>query len=1033
MKNIQIIICLSILLTLGKVFGQTAAEFEMIKSMEWRQLGPFRGGRSCAITGIPNKTSTFIMGTTGGGVWKTINAGAQWENISDGFFGGSIGAVEVSVADPNIYWVGEGEETIRGNVSPGRGIWKSEDAGKSWKSMGLTNTRHIVRIRTHPKNPDIVLVAALGNVFKSTPDRGIFKTIDGGRNWKKVLFVNDSAGAIDVLFDPNNSRIVYAATWNMRRNAYQMSSGGPGSGIWKSSDGGDTWANISHSEGLPKGIWGISTLAISAANSDVIYAMIENENGGLYRSNDAGKTWKLVNGDRSIRQRAWYFSRLCVNPENPEEIYALNVSLHRSKDGGKSFQSVSVHHGDNHDMWINPLHPEFIALANDGGGQISKDGGTHWSEQNNQPTAQFYRVQTDNSEPFRIYAAQQDNSTIRIPHRTESHAIGLTDWEPTAGGESGHIAIDPLDPDIVYGGSYGGYLSRYDHKRNLSRNVHVWPDNPLGHGAQDLKYRFQWNFPLFFSPHNPKRLYTASNHLHVTENEGQHWETISPDLTRNDSTKLKPSGGPITKDNTSVEYYCTLFAAAESPRKKDLLWVGSDDGLVHVSEDGGQHWNNVTPVGLPEWTMINSIEPDPHRDGGCYVAATAYKNGDFKPYLFKTSDYGKTWTSIVTGIPSEHFTRVLRADPVQAGLLYAGTEYGFFVSTNDGANWQSFQLNLPLVPITDLKVKNEFLIASTQGRSLWIIDDLGPLRQLVGIPKKSKHVIFKPKAAIRTDGNGNKQIYSGTNHPANPVAVFYQDTIGPRDTISFYCIQDSGDTLKKWSNFENIEGYEFLKLKSGSNRLEFNLREKPAKSFDGMVLWWAGLQAPKPKPGNYRLLVKGMDYVDTTILTVSTNPLYDVSEEAVKSQYTFIKKIRDRIDESHKAIIQMRGIRKQLNEFCEQIASDSTTAELLKYKDRIDSALVNIEGELYQTKSKSNQDPINYPIKLTNKLAHLIALYEHGQYPPTDQAEQYLKEIDNLIEIQLNAYHSILQNELKQFNFMLRHQEMDFIRPFNVK
>jgi len=1013
--------------------AQSQIPLKMVQSLEWRSIGPFRGGRSCAITGTPNKRSFFLMGTTGGGVWKSLDAGLSWENISDGFFGGSIGSVEISSADPNILWVGEGEETIRGNVSPGRGIWKSEDAGKTWTKMGLENTRHIVRIRTHPKNSDVLLVAALGNVFKSHPDRGVYKTTDGGRTWKKVLYVNDSTGAIDVLYDPTNPKIAYASTWNMRRNAHQMSSGGPGSALWKSTDGGEHWTNISTHEGLPKGTWGINTIAVSPANSDIIYAMIENENGGLFRSNDAGKTWKLVNGDRSIRQRAWYFSRLCVHPENPEEIYALNVSLHKSKNGGKTFETVSVNHGDNHDMWINPLYPQCMALANDGGGQISVDGGAHWSTQNNQPTAQFYRVTTDHFHPFRIYAAQQDNSTIRIFHRTESQHIGSNDWESTAGGESGHIAIDPNNPNIVYGGSYGGYLNRYDHQLNLSRSVHVWPDNPLGHGAAQLKYRFQWNFPLFFSPHNPKRLYAASNHLHITENEGQSWKTISPDLTRNDTSKLQPSGGPITKDNTSVEYYCTIFAAAESPRKKDLLWIGTDDGLVQFSNDGGNTWNNVTPKELPEWTMINSVEPDPHRDGGCYIAATGYKNGDFKPYLFKTSDFGKSWTKITLGIPTDHFTRVLRADPIKPGLLYAGTEYGFYISFNDGVQWHSFQQNLPIVPITDLHIKNEFLIASTQGRSIWSIDDLTPLRELTEIKQTPNIHFFKTKAAIRTDGSQSKSKNSGTNHAIYPVVTFYCDTLNPQDTIQFYCINSKGDTIKKWANVSGIENYETLSIKSGSNRLEFDIREKSAKSFDGMVLWWAGLQAAKPQLGIYRLIVRGPAFTDSTTFEIVRNEKYPCTEEEVEKQYQFILSIHNRIDEAHKAIIQMRGIRKSLSDYCDQLPKGTRTDTLFSIKDQIDRKLNEIENELYQTKSKSNQDPINFPIKLTNKLAHLIALHEHGQYPPTDQAEQFRKEIDLQIQQQLDRYQQVLSQELKQFNQLLRILELDYISPVPIK
>lgn len=1022
------------LMTITSLSGQASFDEKYYRALEWRHIGPFRGGRSCAITGVPAKPNLFYMGTTGGGVWKTTDAGVHWDNISDGSFGGSIGAVEVALSDPNVVFAGEGEQTIRGNVSPGRGIWRSEDGGKSWKHMGLAQTRHIARIRCHPTNPDVVLVAALGNAFASHPDRGIYKTTDGGRRWKKVLHVNDSTGAADLTYDPSNPRIVFASTWNMRRNAHSMSSGGPGSGLWRSTDGGDSWVSINDHPGLPKGIWGICGVAVSPSNNDIVYALIENEQGGLFRSDDAGKTWRLVNGDRSLRQRAWYFSRLCIHPSNPEELYVLNVSLHRSTDGGKRFASIGTRHADNHDMWIHPDQPSIMAVSNDGGGQITLDGGKSWSPVDNQPTAQFYRVTTDHHEPFRIYAAQQDNSTIRIAHRTSGHQIGMQDWEPTAGGESGHIAVDPRDPDVVYGGSYGGYLNRYDHRRKISRNINVWPDNPIGHGAAQLKYRFQWNFPLFFSPHDPKTLYCASNSLHVTDNEGQSWRTISPDLTRNDSTKLQSSGGPITQDNTSVEYYCTLFAAAESPRVPGLLWVGSDDGLIHVSRDGGDAWQSVRPKDLPTWIQINSIEPDPHLDGGCYVAATAYKNGDFKPYLYRTKDYGKTWTKIVNGLPVEHFTRVLRADPVRKGLLYAGTEYGIYVSFDDGATWRSLQLNLPIVPITDLHLKATSLVVATQGRSLWIIDDLGPLRQIDKTQDAPKVLFFEPKPMIRMDGGSGNSRYSGTNHPTGVVVFVYFDTIAPNDTLLFHCLSERGDTLSTWSNFpDNDAGMQKIELKTGCNRLVLNPRGRPAQSFDGMVLWWSSLTAPKPPTGNYRLIAKGKNFTEAVPFQILPEPRYGADSVAVAKQFEFIQKIRDRIDEAHRAILQMRDIRKQLNDYCSELTKDPSTDSLFLLKAAIDSSFEAIENELYQTKSKSGQDPINFPIKLTNKLAHLTALYEGGSYPPTDQAEAFRKEVDALIATQLELFRGLCSNELRQFNRLLREGGFDLIYPRKIK
>lgn len=555
--------------------------------LEWRNIGPFRGGRCASVTGVKGKPNLYYFGSTGGGVWRTLDGGQSWKNISDGFFGGSIGAVEVATSDQNVIYAGGGETTVRGNVSYGYGMYRTTDAGETWEHLGLDSAYHIPRIRVHPDNPDIVYAAVLGDLFKDSAVRGIYKSADGGKTWRKTLYVNERAGAVDLIIDPNNTRILYASTWRVQRKPYELSSGGDGSALWKSKDGGETWQNISTNKGLPKGVWGISGITVSPVNSNRLWAIIENEDGGVYRSDDAGKSWEKINSDRDLRQRAWYYTRIYADPKSEDIVYVVNVAYHKSKDGGRTFTAHYTNHGDHHDLWIDPENPDRMIIGDDGGAQVSFDGGDHWSTYHNQPTAQFYRVTTDNHFPYRIYGAQQDNSTVRIAHRTGGGSIGEEDWEPTAGCECGHIAIDPLNNEIVYGGCYLGVINRYDHDIQLDRGIDVWPDITLGHGAEGTRYRFQWNFPIFFSPHDPKKLYTASNHLHVTTNEGQSWEVISPDLTRNDTSKLHSSGGPITKDNTSVEYYCTIFAAAESPRVKDLLWTGSDDGLLHVSRDGG--------------------------------------------------------------------------------------------------------------------------------------------------------------------------------------------------------------------------------------------------------------------------------------------------------------------------------------------------------------------------------------------------------------------------------------------------------------
>ncbi|HNL65999.1 MAG TPA: hypothetical protein PKL81_12945, partial [Ferruginibacter sp.] len=701
----------------------------LFSKVKYRSIGPFRGGRSGAVAGDYSQKNTFYFGATGGGVWKTIDGGSNWKNISDKYFGGSIGCVTVAPSDPTILYVGEGENSLRGNVSEGFGIWRTDDGGRSWRNIGLKDTRHIIRIIVHPKNPDIVWVAAIGHLFGPNEERGVFKTTDGGRSWKKVLYVNNQTGCSDLVMEPGNPAVLYAGTWRILRTPYSLESGGEGSGVWKSVDGGETWKNISAHKGLPKGTWGIVGVTVCPSNTDKVYALLENKDGGLYMSNDGGENWTLQSSDNNIRQRAWYYTKVFADPKNENIVYVLNVNFLKSTDGGKSFRNINTPHGDHHDLWIDPADGNRMIIADDGGAQVSFDGGNNWSTYMNQPTAQFYRVSTDNHYPYRILGAQQDNSTIRILSRSDGGQITQDEWQATAGSESGYVVADPLNPDIVYGGNYSGYLSRLDHRTGENRAVSVWPDDPLGAGADVAKYRFQWNFPIFFSPHNPKKLYAGGNILFATENEGASWTALGGDLTTNDKERQRSSGGPITKDNTGVEVYCTIFTATESALEKDLLWTGSDDGLIHVSKDGGKNWENVTPKEAGQWMMWNCVETDPFKKGKAYFVGTKYKSDDFAPYIFKTEDYGKTWTKISNGIPSMHFTRALRADRRRPGLLYCGTEYGMYISYDDGANWKPFQLNLPVVPITDLTIKENDLIVATQGRSFWVLDDLTVVQQ----------------------------------------------------------------------------------------------------------------------------------------------------------------------------------------------------------------------------------------------------------------------------------------------------------------
>lgn len=1030
-KIFYLLFCLSLSLSANaqkrtdRLSPTSEIDTSFYSAIEWRNIGPFRGGRSAAVTGVPGKPNLFYFGATGGGVWRTTDAGNTWENISDGYFGGSIGAVTVSEWDNNILYVGEGEKTVRGNVSSGKGMWKSVDAGKTWEHIGLENSRHISRIRVHPKNPDLVYTAVMGDLYKSSEERGVYKSEDGGETWKRVLFANADAGAVDLVLDPNNPRILYATTWKIRRTPYSLESGGEGSAMWKSTDGGNTWKNISANKGLPKGTWGISGITVSPVNSERVYAIIENEEGGVYRSDNAGESWSKMNDDRNLRQRAWYYTRIYADSQEEDKVYVLNVRYHVSKDGGKTFSSNSAPHGDHHDLWISPEDNQRMVIADDGGAQVSFDAGENWSTYHNQPTAQFYRVTTDNHFPYRIYGAQQDNSTVRIQHRSDGGSIGESEWESTAGGESAHIAVDPRDSDIVYGGSYGGFLTRVNHKTGETRAVNVWPDNPMGHGAEGMKYRFQWNFPIFFSPHDPQKLYTASNHLHVSTNEGQTWEVISPDLTRADTTKLGPSGGPITKDNTSVEYYATIFAALESPHEEGVLWTGSDDGLIHISRDGGETWNDVTPKNMPEWMMINSMEADPFNKGSLYVAGTRYKLGDYQPYLYKTSDYGTSWKKITTGLPSDEFTRVVRADPERKGLLYAGTESGMYISFDDGNSWRSFQQNLPIVPITDLAIKNNNLIAATQGRSFWLIDDLTPLHQLNKEFMSQPVNLYKPLDSYRMDGGSSGESKTaGTNHPGGAMVHYFVKDTTQIDTLRLEFRNNSDELIAAYSTHPDKESKEGqLDITPGMNTFNWDMRYSGADSFEGMILWWSSLNGPKVIPGTYRVRLLTSDTESTQDLTILKDPRSTATDEDLQEQFDFLKSIVDKMSETHIAISQIRTTRKQINDVLGQIAEVEGANEVKEMGKSINKELTDIEENLYQTKNRSGQDPLNYPIRLNNKLAHLNSLMAVGDFKPTDSAREFKQEVTASIDAELDKLNQIYEQAIPEFNEGVRNLE----------
>ena len=1011
----------------SKKQNTTKIDPKLHESVQYRSIGPFRGGRSAAAVGVPNQSKVFYFGATGGGVWKTTDGGVTYKNISDGYFGGSIGSVAVAPSDPNVLYVGGGEVTVRGNVSSGKGVWKSVDAGSTWTYSGLPNSRHIPRMVIHPQNPDIVYAAVLGDLYKPNNDRGVYKSIDGGKSWKKILFSDVQAGAVELVMDPSNPRHLYASTWRIQRTPYSLSSGGEGSALWKSTDSGATWKEISKNKGYAKGTLGIIGVTVSPVNANRVWSIVENkEEGGVYRSDDGGESWKHVNESRSLRQRAWYYTKIYADTQDEDGVYVMNVSYHKSTDGGKTFSSHNAPHGDHHDLWIAPEDNQRMIIADDGGAQVSYDGGTTWSTYHNQPTAQFYRVTTDNAFPYRIYVAQQDNSTIRVKHRSSGRYIDESDWESTAGGESAHIAIDPTNNEIVYGGSYDGFLTRVNHVKNSVRGINVWPDNPMGHGAEGMRYRFQWNFPILFSKHNPKRLYTFSNQVHVTESEGQEWKIISPDLTRNDPTKLKTSGGPITQDNTSVEYYCTIFAADESPLKEGLLWIGSDDGLIHLTQDGGENWSNITPKQLPEWTMINSIEPSPFDPGTCYVAGTRYKLGDYTPYLYKTTDYGVTWKTITKGIAKEDFTRVVRADPKQKGLLYAGTEHGIYVSYDDGTSWSSFQKNLPIVPITDLTIKNNSLIVATQGRSIWILDDLTVLHQLQPDNRNAQTLLFKPKESYRTKGRGGKSsLTAGTNLP-NGVIVHYflKNYDAEKDTVELQFQSEDGAVIKTYSTKDKKNK---LEVKAGGNEFVWDTRYDGAEKLEGMIFWSASFSGAKAVPGSYkvRLAVNGKE--QTQDFTILPDPRSESSVADMQKQFDFVNEVNQTVDKAHKAIKNMREIRSKLKDFVKQNQSDSTATRLAAQAKTIQEDLLEVEKTLYQTQNRSNQDPLNFPIRLTNKLGHLNRLLTIDDFPPTNQDLAVKEELTAAVEVAMERYQQLIDSDVASFNEVFKKEKRNYL------
>jgi photosystem II stability/assembly factor-like uncharacterized protein len=997
----------------------------LYEGLQWREIGPFRGGRSTAVSGVPARPEEYYMGVTGGGLWKSTNAGEDWLNVSDGFFGtGSVGGIGVSSSNPDVVYVGMGETEIRGNISHGDGVYRSTDGGETWTHVGLRDSQFISRVRVHPTNPDIAYVAALGHVYGPNEERGVFRTTNGGRSWEKILFVSDRAGAIDLSMLPGDPDILYAATWEASRTPYSLNSGGPGSKLFKSVDGGDNWTEITRNPGLPGGTIGKIGVAVSPADPNRVYAIVEAEDGGIFRSDDAGATWRLVEDHRRFRQRAWYYSRIYADTRDPDVFYVLNTGFYHFTGGGEEFRSIGVPHGDNHDLWLDPEEPSRMINANDGGANVSNDGGESWTEQDF-ATAQFYHVTTDNAFPYRIYGAQQDNSTVRIPSRTQGSGIRREDWTSTAGGESGYIAAKPDDPDVVFGGSYGGLLTMVNHRTNQRRNVNAWPDNPMGHGAIDSKHRFQWTFPIVFSPHDPDLLYTCSQHLLKSTNGGQTWKTISPDLTRNDPATLGPSGGEITKDNTSVEYYATIFTISESPITPGLIWAGSDDGLVHVTRDGGASWENITPPGMPEWGLCSMIEASPHDPAGAWLAVDNHENDDFTPYVYRTRDFGKSWTKIVSGITTTTFARVVREDPNKQGLLYAGTEMGVFVSFNGGDNWQSLQLNLPLAPIHDLVVKEDDVVVATHGRSFWVLDDVTPLHQIDEVSSSARLHFFKPKDAYRVTwgGSGRPGETVGQN-PAQGVLFSYY-LADPVDSIRFEFVDAVGDVFMTVENSERGPGSR-ISTEAGMHRVSFTPVYPSFRSFAGMIMWAAGPRPIAAPPGEYQVRMTAGGQTRTHSYQLMKDPRSESSDADLMAQFQMAIRIRDRVNNANDAVFMIRDIYRQIDAAVDRSDNDR---RLQREGNALKTKLGVVEAEIYQVENRSSQDPLNFPIKLNNKIAALLGVVLTGDYRPTDQTYEVFADLSAQLQVQLDALGQILETDLEAYNQRLRRMNQEPIVP----
>ncbi len=1040
-------------------------------ALKFRCIGPPRGGRVIAVAGHPTEKNVFYFGAVAGGVWKTIDGGHYWENISDGYFDvSSVGAIAVSEADPNVIYAGTGESTIRLDVSWGDGVYKSTDGGETWENIGLRDSHHIGQIRIHPKDPDVVYVAALGHAFGPNEGRGVFRSTDGGGSWECVLHVSEKAGAVDLALDVANPRIIYASIWQVHRHFWELVSGGPDSGLWKSTDGGDSWIDISRNPGLPQeGLLGKIGVSVSPARPSRLWAIVEaeGEKSGVYRSDDRGATWAHLTNNQDLLNRPWYYLHIFADPQDSDTVYVNNLKMWKSIDGGKEWEEITTPHGDNHGLWIDPEDPQRMINGNDGGACVSFNGGETWSTIYNQLTGQYYHLDVDNRLPYRVYGTQQDNSSVAVPSASEKGAIPWGDCYPAGTGESGYIAVKPDDPDILYVGAVGsspgggGALQRYDHRTKQIRLVTVWPEPFSGWGAKYMRYRFPWTFPIIFSPHDSNVLYTCGNHVFRTTDEGSSWEPISPDLTRNDESKLEPSGGPLTLDTSGAEHYCTISVFIESAHEAGVFWAGSDDGLVHISEDGGGSWRNVTPPDLPEWSFVTVIEPSAHDPSTVYMAATRYKLDDYSPYLFKTTDRGQSWKRIDATFPRNEITRMLRADTAREGLLYVGTETGVFVSLDDGGSWERMPGNLPVAPVYDMVIKEGDLVVATHGRAFWILDDLTPLRQAAGLDgaKEGGTRLFTPRRTLRLwhswsvegmrgdgrnyalasgqlitfrdgkDGSGQnvrRMLDCGENPPLG--AIFYYTLPPDAEEVCLTVLDAEGEEIRSFGpkpaesegEEEEDTSAQYVTTDAGLNRFIWNLRYEDAEQLPGDPFTDKSVTGALAAPGTYqvRLTVDGESQTESFELYV--DPRVGSSQEDLQAQFDLWLEVNAKLSETHRAVKRLRLARKRVKSMAETVADSGVDGETKKAiqerAEQIAAQLGEVEVELVQPEAKVAFDRIRLRAMLNAKLHNLISVIGAADERPPKQAYDVFAHLSELTDEQLDKLDSILGESIADFN-----------------